>query len=70
MALPDKSVLGATEPATKEGFAKLIARANNMTAEGYTLAGVVNLSDDLIGGIYVRAQRAPSYNLTDEGLLG
>jgi hypothetical protein len=70
MALPDKNVLGAVEPATKEGFAKLIARANTAAAEGFTLIGVVNIGTDLLGGVYVRLRRAPAANsLVDEGFM-
>ena len=50
----DKPVRGDLQPATPDGFKKLIERANSAHQDGLTLVGVVTIGGDHIGGIFVR----------------
>jgi len=59
-------VRGDIQAATPDGFAKLIAKANEVHADGLTLVGVVNVGPKALGAIYVRLPQRPESNLIGE----
>ncbi len=55
-----KPVRGDVQDATEEGFARLLARANEVYGEGLVLIGIVNLGQKKIGGVFVKMPRQPT----------
>ena len=59
-------VRGDVQPATPDGFARLIAKANEVHADGLVLVGVVNVGPRTLGAVYVRMPERPQSNLIGE----
>jgi hypothetical protein len=53
----EREVLGHVGSATPDGFIQLIARANEVRAQGYRLMQVVQLKGDQLGAIFVPASK-------------
>lgn len=62
----DGPVRGDIQPATPDGFANLIARANAVHAKGLTMVGVVNVGPKHLGAIYVKLESPRQGNLIGE----
>ena len=57
---------GDTAPATPQGFAKLIQRANEVHGDGLMLVGIVNLGPKMLGAVYVRMPERQTSNLVGD----
>lgn len=60
-----KPVRGDMQPATPEGFAALVRKANDAYEDGLMLVGVVPVGPKLLGAVFVRMAK-PDANLMGE----
>lgn len=58
-------VVGMLTAASPEGFAAVIAKANEVHARGYMLVGVTPVSGGQLGAVFVRHRPPPSASMAN-----